>query len=65
MPNAPCGLMKLYQFINGIGEPDYLKYTKYHEIVKSMKFLVWILSLNPKDVKDKGISVRTLYKIKP
>jgi len=35
-----------------------------HEIVKSNGFTHWILSLKPKDVKDKGILKRTLYKIK-
>ena len=44
--------------------PDYLEYTKDHEIVKSNGFTDWILSLKPKDVNDKGILKRTLYKIK-
>ena len=35
-----------------------------HEIVKSNGFTDWILSLKPKDVNDKGILKRTLYKIK-
>jgi len=35
-----------------------------HEIVKSEEFRQWVLSLMPLDVKDKGISERTLYKIK-
>jgi len=41
-----------------------LEYTNDHEIVKSNEFTEWILSLKPKDVRDKGISERTLYKIK-
>ena len=31
---------------------------------KTEDFKQWILSLKPKDVKDKGILKRTLYKIK-
>ena len=50
--------------LTGIEEPDYLEYTKDHEIVNSEDFKQWILSLKPKDVKDKGILKRTLYKIK-
>jgi len=50
--------------LTGIEDPDYLEYTKDHEIVKSNGFTDWILSLKPKDVKDKGISERTLCKIK-
>jgi len=50
--------------LTGIEEPDYLEYTKDHEIVKSNEFTEWILSLKPKDVKDKGISQQVLYKIK-
>jgi len=48
--------------LTGIEEPDYLEYTKDHEIVKSEDFKQWILSLKPKDVRDKGILKRTLYK---
>jgi len=50
--------------ITGIEDPDYLEYTKDHEIVKSEDFKQWILSLKPKDVKDKGISKMALWKIK-
>ena len=50
--------------LTGIEDPDYLEYTKDHEIVKSNGLTDWILSLKPKDVKDKGILKRTLYKIK-
>jgi len=50
--------------LTGIEKPDYSEYTKDHEIVKSEEFKQWILSLKPKDVIDKGISERTLYKIK-
>jgi len=50
--------------LTGIEEPDYLEYTKDHEIVNSEDFKQWILLLKPKDVMDKGILKRTLYKIK-
>jgi len=40
----------------GIEKPDYLEYTKDHEIVNSKNFKRSILSLKPKDVRDKGIS---------
>jgi len=50
--------------LNGLEDPDYLEYTRDHEIVNSEDFKQWILSLKPKDVRDKGISERTLYKIK-
>jgi hypothetical protein len=50
--------------LTGIEKPDYSEYTKDHEIVKSEEFKQWILSLKPKDVIDKGMSERTLYKIK-
>ena len=43
--------------ITGIGEDDYLEYDNV------MEFYDWILSLKPKDVKDKGISQRALYKV--
>jgi len=33
-----------------------------HEIVNSKGFKQWILSLKPKDVIDKGLLKRTLYK---
>ena len=50
--------------LTGIEEPDYLEYTKDHEIVNSKNFKQWILSLKPKGVRDKGILKITLYKIK-
>jgi hypothetical protein len=46
--------------ITGLEDPDYLEYTKDHEIVKSEDFKQWILSLKPKDVGDKGISQQAL-----
>jgi len=42
----------------GIDDNSYLEYENI------IDFKQWILSLKPKDVKDKGISERTLYKIK-
>jgi len=45
----------------GIEDPDYLEYTKDHEIVNSEGFKQWILSLKPKDVRDEGISQQALY----
>jgi len=36
------------------GRPD-------HEIVNSKEFKQWVLSLKPKDVKDKGTSHQALY----
>ena len=42
----------------GIDDDSYLEYENIED------FKQWILSLKPKDVKDKGISKRTLYKIK-
>jgi len=50
--------------LTGLEEPDYLEYTKDHEIVKSNEFTEWILSLKPKDVRDEGISKQTLWNIK-
>jgi len=50
--------------LTGIEEPDYLEYTKDHEIVNTEGFKQGILSLKPKGVRDKGILKRTLYKIK-
>jgi len=50
--------------LTSLDNPDYLKYTKDHEIVNSEEFKNWILSLKPKDVKDKGISKMALWKIK-
>jgi len=46
--------------LTGIEDPDYLEYTKDHEIDKSEDFKQWILSLKPKDVRDKGISKQSL-----
>jgi len=48
--------------LTGIEEPDYLEYIKDHEIVNSKNFKQWILSLKPKDVRDKGIS-KQIYKV--
>lgn len=50
--------------VSGVEEEDYLEYAKDHEIIKSKEFLDWTLSLKPKDVKDKEISQRALYKVK-
>jgi len=54
--------------LNGLDDPDYLEYIKDHEIANSEDFKQWILTLKPKDVKDKGISKkgleRTQFKIK-
>jgi len=44
--------------IIGIEEDDYLEYDNV------MEFYNWILSLKPKNVRDKGISQQALYKIK-
>jgi len=44
--------------LNGLDDPDYLEYDNIED------FKQWIFSLKPKDVKDKEISERTLYKIK-
>ncbi|EQB70345.1 MAG: DNA-directed DNA polymerase B [Thermoplasmatales archaeon A-plasma] len=44
--------------ITGIEEDDYLEYENI------MEFYNWILSLRPKDVKDKGISERGLRNVK-
>jgi hypothetical protein len=44
--------------LTGLEDPDYLEYENPED------FKQWILSLKPKDVRDKGISERTLYKIK-
>ena len=50
--------------LTGIEDPDYLEYTRDHEIVKSEDFKQWILLLKPKDVRDKGISERGLRNFK-
>jgi len=44
--------------ITGIDDQSYLEFTNNKE------FYEWLLALKPKDVRDKGISERTLYKIK-
>ena len=44
--------------IFGIDNGSYLEYVNLEE------FREWLLALKPKDVKDNGISERTLYKIK-
>jgi len=49
--------------ITGFEDIDYLEHTRDH-IVKSEDFKQWILSLKPKDVRDKGISKQTLWNIK-
>ena len=50
--------------LTGLEGPDYLQYKKDHEIVKSEDFKQWILTIKPKDVRDKGISKQTLWNIK-
>jgi hypothetical protein len=45
----------------GIEEAKYLEYSNDHEILKSLEFKEWILSLKPKDVKNNGISQQALY----
>jgi len=50
--------------LTGIEEPDYLEYTKDHEIVNSDEFKLWVLSLRPKEVKDEEISERELKRQK-
>jgi hypothetical protein len=47
--------------LTGIEEPDYLEYTKNNEIVNSEEFKQWILTLKPKDLRNKGISQQALY----
>jgi len=54
----------LEDILTRIEEPDYLEYTKDHEIVKSNEFTEWILSLKPRDIRDKGISERELKRQK-
>jgi len=44
--------------VMGIKDDSYLEYVNLEE------FREWLLALKPKDVKDNGISERTLYKIK-
>jgi len=50
--------------LTGLEEPDYLEYTKDHEIVNSVEFKLWVLSLRPKEVKDEEISERELKRQK-
>jgi len=50
--------------VMGVNEDDYTEYTNDYEIVNSEEFKQWVLSLKPKDVIDKGISQRALYKVK-
>ncbi|PYB68559.1 hypothetical protein DMB44_04285 [Thermoplasma sp. Kam2015] len=47
--------------MTGANEEDYLKYLKDHEIANSKEFLNWVLTLKPKNVRDKGISQQALY----
>jgi len=47
--------------LTGIEDPDYLGYTKDHEIVWSKDFKEWILSLRPKHVREEKISQQALY----
>ena len=42
--------------ITGLNDGSYTEYKKDYDIVKSKEFHDWVLSLKPKDVKDKGIS---------
>ena len=44
--------------LTGLDDPDYLEYENIED------FKQWILSLKPKDVRDKGISKQTLWNIK-
>jgi len=44
--------------LTGIDDPDYLEYENIED------FKQWILSLKPKDVRDKGIFKMALWKIK-
>jgi predicted RNA-binding protein with PUA domain len=45
----------LEENLSGVEKPDYLEYNN------SKEFYDWILTLKPKDVKDKGISQQALY----
>ncbi|PYB68472.1 hypothetical protein DMB44_03790 [Thermoplasma sp. Kam2015] len=47
--------------ITGLDEDYYLEYTKDHEIVNSKEFLDWVLTLKPKNIRDRGISHQALY----
>ncbi|MEM3502841.1 MAG: hypothetical protein QXJ62_04975 [Nitrososphaeria archaeon] len=44
--------------ILGLDRDSYLEYENLEE------FYNWVLSLKPKDVRDKGISQQALYKVK-
>ena len=50
--------------ITRIKDDSYLEFTNDHKIVKNKEFLDWVLSLRPKDVRDKGISERELKRQK-
>jgi hypothetical protein len=50
--------------ITGLEEPDYLEFLNDYEIANSEEFKQWVLTLKPKDVKDKGISERELKRQK-
>ena len=50
--------------LTGLENHDYLEFSNDLEIFKNNGFTYWILSLKPKDVKDKGISKMALWKIK-
>jgi len=41
-----------------------LEFSNDHEILKNNGFTDWILSLKPKDIRDKGISERELKRQK-
>jgi len=42
----------------------FIEFTKDHEIINRKKFKDWVLSVRPKDVRDKGISDRVLRNFK-
>jgi hypothetical protein len=42
----------------------FIELTKDDEIINRKKFKDWVLSVRPKDVRDKGISKMALWKIK-
>ena len=46
--------------ITCIKDDSYLEFTNDPKIMKSKEFLDWVLSLRPKDVRDKGISKQSL-----
>ncbi|MGC9123279.1 MAG: hypothetical protein ACP5IB_04300 [Thermoplasmata archaeon] len=45
-------------------DDNYLEYTEDHKIVNSKDFLIWVLTLKPEDVRDKGISEMELKRKK-